>query len=78
MCIKFFEMGTDLFVFGLGTYSLVENWCEIPQPITKRSNRNRVVTLTVASFRFEDDDENEDQVELLLIVRMLKSVTVMA
>ena len=32
----------------------------------------------IASFRFEDDDENEDQVELLLIVRMLKSVTVMA
>ena len=56
MCIKFFEMGTDLFVFGLGPYSLVENWCEIPQPITKRSNRNRVVTLTVirktAQFQF--------------------------
>ena len=33
---------------------------------------------TLASFRFEDDDENEDQVQLLLIVRMLKSVTVMA
>ena len=33
---------------------------------------------TIASFRFEDDDENEDQVQLLLIVRMLKSVTVMA
>ena len=32
----------------------------------------------IASFRFEDDDENEDQVQLLLIVRMLKSVTVMA
>ena len=32
----------------------------------------------VASFRFEDDDENEDKVQLLLIVRMLKSVTVMA
>ena len=32
----------------------------------------------LASFRFEDDDENEDQVQLLLIVRMLKSVTVMA
>ena len=32
----------------------------------------------VASFRFEDDDENEDQVELLLIVRMLKFVTMMA
>ena len=30
------------------------------------------------SFRFEDDDENEDPVQLLLIVRMLKSVTVMA
>ena len=34
--------------------------------------------VTIASFRFEDDDENEDQVQLLLIVRMLKSVTVMA
>ena len=32
----------------------------------------------LASFRFEDDDENEDQVQLLLIVRMLKSVTMMA
>ena len=32
----------------------------------------------VASFRFEDDDKNEDQVQLLLIVRMLKSVTMMA
>ena len=32
----------------------------------------------LASFRFEDDDENEDQVQLLLIVHMLKSVTVMA
>ena len=38
------------------------------------------------SFRFEDEnedededeDENDDQVQLLLIVRMLKSVTVMA
>ena len=30
------------------------------------------------SFRFEDKDENDDQVLLLLIVRMLKSVTVMA
>ena len=34
------------------------------------------------SFRFEDEDEdedeNKDQVQLLLIVRMLKSVTVMA
>ena len=35
-------------------------------------------TEILASFRFEDDDENEDQVQLLLIVRMLKSVTVMA
>ena len=34
--------------------------------------------LILASFRFEDEDENEDQVELLLIVRMLKSVTVIA
>ena len=33
---------------------------------------------TLASFRFEDDDEIEDQVQLLLILRMLKSVTVMA
>ena len=33
---------------------------------------------TLASFRFEDDDENEDQVQLLLIVRMLKSVAMMA
>ena len=32
----------------------------------------------LASFRFEDDDKNEDQVQLLLIVRMLKSVTMMA
>ena len=37
-----------------------------------------VVRVEIASFRFEDDDENEDQVELLLIVRMLKSVTMMA
>ena len=34
--------------------------------------------MIIASFRFEDKDENEDQVQLLLIVRMLKSVTVMA
>ena len=34
---------------------------------------------TIASFRFEDEDEaeNDDQVQLLLIVHMLKSVTVM-
>ena len=36
---------------------------------------------TIASFRLEDEDEdkdeNEDQGQLLLIVRMLKSVTVM-
>ena len=36
----------------------------------------------IASFRLEDEDEdkdeNEDQGQLLLIVRMLKSVTVMA
>ena len=32
----------------------------------------------LASFRFEDDNENEDQVQLLLIVRMLKSVAMMA
>ena len=37
-----------------------------------------ILHLKVASFRFEDDDEIEDQVQLLLIVRMLKSVTVMA
>ena len=50
-------------------------------PITsgpQRVPRNR----QTASFRFEDEDEdedeNEDQVQLLLIVRMLKSVTVMA
>ena len=34
--------------------------------------------MELASFRFEDEAENEDQVQLLLIVRMLKSVTVMA
>ena len=43
---------------------------------------NKVVLVVaeaiIASFRFEDDDENEDQVQLLPIVRMLKSVTVMA
>ena len=33
---------------------------------------------TMGSFRFEDKDENEDQVQLLVIVRMLKSVTVIA
>ena len=38
----------------------------------------QVNTVLLASFRFEDDDENEDQVQLLLIVHMLKSVTVMA
>ena len=36
----------------------------------------------IASFKLEDEDEdkdeNEDQGQLLLIVRMLKSVTVMA
>ena len=45
-----------------------------------------VLTPITASFRFEDEhedkdedkDENEDQGQLLLIVRMLKSVTVMA
>ena len=37
-----------------------------------------VVVSAIASLRFEDEDENEDQVQLLLIVRMLKSVTVMA
>ena len=40
------------------------------------------VIATIASFRLEDEDEdkdeNEDQGQLLLIVRMLKSVTVMA
>ena len=30
------------------------------------------------SFRLEDEDENDGQVLLLLVVRMLKSVTVMA
>ena len=35
-----------------------------------------VVFETLGSFTFEDEDE--DQVQLLLIVRMLKSVTVMA
>ena len=35
-----------------------------------------VSVLVVESFRFED--ENEDQGQLLLTVRMLKSVTVMA
>ena len=39
-------------------------------------------THLIESFRFEDEDEgkdeNEDQAQLLLIVRMLKSVTVMA
>ena len=41
-----------------------------------------VVALVLASFRFEgedeDKDENEDQGQLFLIVRMLKSMTVMA
>ena len=37
-----------------------------------------VVVSAIASLRFEDEDENEDQVHLLLIVRMLKTVTVMA
>ena len=43
-----------------------------------------VVKAIIASFRFEDEDEdedengNEDQVQLLPIVHMLKSVTVMA
>ena len=36
------------------------------------------VSQILASFRFEDDDENEDKVQLLLIVRMLKSVAMMA
>ena len=39
---------------------------------------NRCHLTSLASFRFKDEDENEDQVQLLLIVRMLKSVTVMA
>ena len=39
-----------------------------------------VVKAIIASFRFEDEDENgnEDQVQLLPIVHILKSVTVMA
>ena len=37
-----------------------------------------VLPLLLASFKFEDEDENEDQVQILLILRMLKSVTVMA
>ena len=41
-----------------------------------------VPNMLLASFRLEDEDEdkdeNEDQGQLLLIVRMLKSVTVMA
>ena len=37
-----------------------------------------VGVVILESFRFEDEDENDDQVVLLLIVRMLKSVTVMA
>ena len=43
-------------------------------------NLRRVVDscLLLESFRFEDEDENDDQVLLLPIVRMLKSVTVMA
>ena len=40
-----------------------------------------LLPIILASFRFEDEgedeDENEDQVQLLLIVRMLKSVTVL-
>ena len=43
--------------------------------------RTEVIFVLVAileSFRFEDEDENDDQVLLLLIVRMLKSVAVMA
>ena len=52
---------------------------------TKTLNLSRnIVSLfaTLESFRFEDidedQDENEDQGQLLLTVRMLKSVTVMA
>ena len=48
--------------------------CAVSLPVFERVDSKE----TVASFRFEDDDENEDQVHLLLIVRMLKSVTVMA
>ena len=43
---------------------------------------SKTAAKTLASFRLEDEDEdkdeNEDQGQLLLIVRMLKSVTVMA
>ena len=41
-------------------------------------DHKNVLKWLLASFRFEDDDQNEDQVQLLLIVRMLKSVTVTA
>ena len=41
-----------------------------------------LIDAKIESFRFEDEDEdqdeNEDQGQLLLTVRMLKSVTVMA
>ena len=47
---------------------------EVP---SQRANPQYSVSIT-ASFRYEDEDEDKDQGQLLLIVRMLKSVTVMA
>ena len=62
----------------------ISNLAEILLVLSKQiSNISQPVgpvarVMLLASFRFEDDDEIEDQVQLLLIVRMLKSVTVMA
>ena len=39
---------------------------------------DHAIKMIIESFRFEDEVENDDQVLLLLTVRMLKSVTVMA
>ena len=46
------------------------------QILDKQGSSANVTAVLVESFRFEDEDE--DQGQLLLIVRMLKSVTVMA
>ena len=50
------------------------------QILDKQGSSANVTAVLLESFRFEDEDEdkNEDQGQLLLIVRMLKSVTVMA
>ena len=47
-------------------------------PAVAAHSRNYYLNTIIASFRFEDDDENENQGQLLLTVRMFKSVTVMA